>query len=575
MSWGAILGLVALNLWFTAVGLAVVFGLRGWATWSEFGRLLGLAYIAGVAAVGVATVWQLTLGVDLSVMSVLGLGSALAVVGVSVGVRLEHPCPPRPRRFRLGSGGSLSGAVFAALAVVYLEAQFRAARLAGLYEFDSWAFWVPKAKAIYFFGGLDRQLFHDLPGPSYPPLVPALEAAAFHFMGKPDEVTLHLQFWFLLVGFVWALAGLVAERARALLVWPPILLVLVTPHVVDHALQPQGDLLLDEFFALAAVAVALWFVDRHAFYLPLAALLLAAATLTKREGLVLAACCVIAAALATWRERRTVWLRLALVGLAVLAALSPWRILLATRDLPGGAPEAGGTGLFANADRAWPSLRLALSTVFDFQLWLIVVPVLLLAIAAAFVAGSRQLATYVGALSLLCVAAFTWSTWAFPSLPITRAAALNPIGRFSGALVIAAAGLITVLLAQTRGDAVETRRTGRLVPVTIACALVLAYPLVSLAGGLPRFPDRGECARAPQTGRELEAVFGRFLERGHATAALRRATGLGFKGLAVERDGCGYLRVVLHEIPTLAVGHELVAEAGRVGLHVTLESPAP
>ena len=42
----------------------------------------------------------------------------------------------------------------------------------------------------------------ELPEQSYPPLVPALEAAAFHFMGAPDVVTLHLQFWFLLVGFV-------------------------------------------------------------------------------------------------------------------------------------------------------------------------------------------------------------------------------------------------------------------------------------------------------------------------------------------------------------------------------------
>jgi len=83
---------------------------------------------------------------------------------------------------------------------------------------------------------------------------------------------------------------------------------------------------------------------------------------------------------------------------------------------------------------------------FDFQIWLIVAPLLLLAILAALL-YSRQLAAYAGALSVLCVAAFTWSTWAFPSLPITKAAALNPIVRFSGALVVAAAGLVPLLLA--------------------------------------------------------------------------------------------------------------------------------
>ena len=51
-----------------------------------------------------------------------------------------------------------------------LEALFRAARLQSLQAYDAWAFWVPKAKAIYFFGGLDEQVFTTAPGPSYPPL---------------------------------------------------------------------------------------------------------------------------------------------------------------------------------------------------------------------------------------------------------------------------------------------------------------------------------------------------------------------------------------------------------------------
>ena len=53
----------------------------------------------------------------------------------------------------------------------------------GLYWFDAWSFWVPKAKAIYFFGGLDEEFFTELPGASYPLLVPVLDAAAFHAMG--------------------------------------------------------------------------------------------------------------------------------------------------------------------------------------------------------------------------------------------------------------------------------------------------------------------------------------------------------------------------------------------------------
>jgi hypothetical protein len=451
MSLGAIFGLVALNLWLLAVGLAVLFGLRGWSDWVEVGRLLGLAYMAGVASMGITWVYQLILGIDLSIASILVGGALIAAVGLVAGLRAGRRLPPRPAARRLSVRPSLASASFAALGIVYLEAQFRAGRLAGLYEFDGWAFWVPKAKAIYYFGGLDHQFFHDLPGQSYPPLVPALEAAAFHFMGSPDEVTLHLQFWFLLLGFVAAVVGLLAGRVPPLLLWTPVLLVLVTPQVVDHALQPQGDFLLDEFFALAVVLFALWLRgERAASSLRLATLLLAAAVLTKREGLALAACALIAALLATWREKRFAWPRLALVGLFTALAIVPWRILLAVRDLGGGGPEAGGTGLLTNIDRAWPSFRLAVGTLFDFHVWLIVVPVLLLATVVAIVSRDRQLAVYAVALTALCVAAFTWSTWAFPSLPITQNPALNPIVRFSGALVIAAGGLIPLLLSQTR-----------------------------------------------------------------------------------------------------------------------------
>ena len=73
---------------------------------------------------------------------------------------------------------------------MYLEALFRSGRLAALTEFDGWFFWVPKAKAIFYFGDLDNQFFRELPHHGYPPLVPTVEAAAFRFMGSADVVTL-------------------------------------------------------------------------------------------------------------------------------------------------------------------------------------------------------------------------------------------------------------------------------------------------------------------------------------------------------------------------------------------------
>ena len=168
---------------------------------------------------------------------------------------------------------------------VYFEALFRSGRLAGLDEFDGWAFWVPKAKAIYFFGGLDPQFFPELPGPSYPPLVPALSTTSFHFMGSADVVTLHLQFWFFLVGFVAAVAGLSAARPRILL-WPPILLLLVTPHV--RAIRVAGQkptsfsmsCLLSRRFSLLALARG-----ARAWSSPAQVVLLAAAMLDEAGGI--------------------------------------------------------------------------------------------------------------------------------------------------------------------------------------------------------------------------------------------------------------------------------------------------
>jgi hypothetical protein len=447
MTWGAILGLLAFNAWLFAVGICVLFSTRGWNAWADFFRLGGLAYMLGVAAMGITWVWMLVAGLRLSLAAIFVSGFLVGAAGVGLGLRLGRSVPPRPR---LGwPPVSLVGAVGAGLTAVYFEAFFRAGRLAGLNEFDAWAFWVPKAQAIYYFGGLDEQFFRELPGESYPPLVPALEAAAFHFMGAADVVTLHLQFWCLLLGFAFAVAGLLADRVPPLVLWPPLLLVLVTPHVVSSALQPQADFLLDEFFALGALLTALWVLERRGWELALAGFFGAAALLTKREGYVLVACLFIAALVAGRR-----W-SVVLVGAATLAAVIPWRVFLALRGLSGGGPEAGGTGLLDHAGRAWPSFRLALSTVFDFDIWLVAMPVLLVAVVAAFLAGEHALAIFVSVLSLLCLASFTWSTWAFPSLAITKDAALNPIVRFSGALVISSAVLAPLLLGRARQGAIR------------------------------------------------------------------------------------------------------------------------
>jgi hypothetical protein len=169
---------------------------------------------------------------------------------------------------------------------------------------------------------------------------------------------------------------------------------------------------------------------------------------TKREGYAFAASAIVAALVVTVRERRVVWPKLIVVGIVAAATTVPWRVLLAVRDLGGGGPEAGGTGLFSNLDRAWPSLRLAISTLFDYHLWILVTPLAIVAIVAAFAAGARTLPLYTTLVYLFAVVAFTYSTWAFPSLGISRLPALNPIVRLTGEVVLLTPALVPLLLAR-------------------------------------------------------------------------------------------------------------------------------
>jgi hypothetical protein len=393
MSGHAIFGLLALNAWLTAVGVAELFALRGWTSWSELGRLSGLAYMLGVATNGVVWVWELTFGLDMAIATILGTGAVIAGFALFVGyVAVGRRLPPRPqlRWPRVG----LPTAACLVLAGIYFEALFRAGRLAGLQEFDGWAFWVPKAKAIFYYGGLDTQFFRDLPGPSYPPLVPGLQAAAFHFMGGADVVTVHLEFWFLLLGFTAAFVGVMAGRVAWFILWPPILLALATPHVVTYALQAEADFALDELIALAGLMVGLWLIDRNGWYLAAATAFLSAGMLTKREGYAFTLCIVLAAIGASWRTARTTWPLLFGAAFIAFCTTIPWRVFLAVRDLPQGGPEAGGFGLFSHFDRAWPSFRLTASVLFDYDIWLVVIPVALLATAAALAARAHCVAGY-------------------------------------------------------------------------------------------------------------------------------------------------------------------------------------
>lgn len=446
----AIAGLAALNAGFAGMGLALLWAMRGFARWSDVLRLTGLGYLLGLAAFGVIWTQLLVVGIPLSgwgIVATLLLGAAL---GCGIAVRLRRP---RPARRVDGGRGPLSAtavlvtAVGVALSGLLLEAFFRSARLQSLQAFDAWAFWVPKAKAIYFFGGLDEQVFTTSPGPTYPPLVPIVDAAAFHAMGSPDTVTFHLQYWVVVVGAVAAIAGCLYRHVPPWFLWPPLLLVLVVPRFGERLLTPQGDVLVDVLFVVGALLVALWLIDWQGWRLACAAVLFAAATLTKREGLLFAGITVAVALLASWTRWRVAWARLALVGAVVVAAAIPWRLWYRSRDIAGEAPPD--LGVTAAFDRAVDALRLSLDVLFENALWSVVPLVLVIAVGAALVWGDRRLATFFGGLVVLLLLGGAWVTYSYATLPITANEALNPIARYTGSIVVLAAVAIPLLLTST------------------------------------------------------------------------------------------------------------------------------
>lgn len=440
MTLRAIVGLASLNALYLTVGSSLLWAVRGFRSWGEYLTLAGLAYLLGVAALGVTWTLLLILGVELSMATILVTGAGLALGGVVVGRRAGRD-GVSPTVTSARSRLALVTAASVTVTGVFVEALFRAARLHGLYAFDAWAFWIPKAKAIYYYGGLDEQFFTELPGPSYPPLLPILDAAAFHAMASPDVVTLHLQFWWLSLGFVAAVAGLLWHRVPLWMLWPLLLLTLVMPRTSVNLVTPQADFLLDFLVVVAALLLTLWLLERSPWQLAAATVLLSAAVLTKREGVLLALILVGSLAAVSVDRWRFAWPRIALCAAVVAAVGVPWRIWYTTHGIGGEAPTTVDLG------RAKSALRLSLEVFFSTPLWSLLPALGIAAVVLAAIWGNRRLALFVGAVLLLIVLGGAWITVAYPELPITADEATNPIVRYTASAVLLAGVSAPLLLA--------------------------------------------------------------------------------------------------------------------------------
>jgi hypothetical protein len=590
----AISGLVVLNLFILSTGAGVLWGLRGWRWWTELVRLAGVAYVLGLAALMVLMSLELVVGVPVGSVTIALDGLALVAAGVlwrrARGGTWPGPSPVGWRFPRL----SVFVALFVAGIVVYLEGMFRSERLSGVVnEFDSWAFWMPKAEWIYYVAGLDQNVLKLLPNGSYPPGLTSVQAAAFHAMGAADTASLHLQYWFLAVGFLAAVAGALAHRVRPTILVPALLAVMIAPSLAARAMTTYADIPLGYLVAGAALLMLLWVDEHEPWQLGGATLLLAAAMLTKREGILFAAAVVLAAFVASWGDSRRSWPRLAVAGVTAFALALPWRLWFTPQGIPSDAPSSGYVGSFEHLDRVWPSIRLVVTTLFDQDLWPFVSVLALAAILLAALARAWTVAVYSAAFVVGGVAASAWAIWSNTSLRLSEEDSLNPIVRLTGTTILVLAALTPPLLqsawdgsrastpvtsrrAAPGPDGILWRSLGAWAIVLVGvlshpASMLLGYSGSGLPGGSPRFPGPGDCVVAPRSERPVRLVVGYTSSYPAALELRRRARRAGLGPVEMGQDGCGRVRVFIDDLATVAAGRRLAGIAHAAGLESTLE----
>lgn len=590
----ALAGVLLFTVVLVAVGTALLWALGAYGWLTDVVRLAGVAYLSGLAALIVLLSLELVLGIPITAASsVLSLLLLLAI-GLGTGAARKRS---RPLRIPVGwRFPRISVFVAASLAgiVVYMEGLFRQARLATpLAEFDGWWNWIPKAKAIYYFGGLDPQFLSFMPNQPYPPGMPAVHAVAFHFMGAPDDTTLHVQYWFYAAGFVAAVAGLLAPRVRATILVPSFFLIFLAPSFITWSTRTYVDFPLGYLLATAALLIFYWVEERQPWQLVTVTLLLSAAMLTKREGILLAACVVVAGLAASAKDWRTCWPRLAAAGAIALALELPWRIWFTLHGIASDAPSGGVVGELADTGRGWATVKLVASTLVAPDVWRLAPVVGAAAIVLALLARVWLPAIYVCAFVASAAVMAVWIIWSEVALPITMRDSNNPIVRMTGTSILVLVAFTPLLLERVwvaaRGTYPPTALLGPDLLVWksraawgIVVAASLVYPVSmltgisgpTLPGGMPHFPSNSDCMPAPTPRRPMRVVVGYVDSYPAANRIRARAKAGGLGGVRVAQDGCGRLRVFVGGVTTLGAAHDLSNLARRAALRPSLESDA-
>jgi hypothetical protein len=409
---GSLAGLLFANALYLVIGIALLPLLQIARTRTELTARLGLAYIVGVAATGALSAHLALIRVPVGLTELVVLALILAVTAWR-----------RVRRLAAGPvdnsshGGKwlvvasrIIGVAAFVVALVLLAHAFNAFSVRPLVEWDGWAIWAMKARALYDFGGVAHGVFTTAPyGPlQHPLLLPSVEATGFRSMGAFDGTLIHVQLALLAFGFAAALWTLLRERVPAAFAGAAILAIVAADSTLRQLASNLADVPLAFFVALGVVALARMLLDGSAGLLPAAAVMLGAATLTKPEGLLFAAAALVPFVLIV-RTRPAL-----LTALAVALILLPWRIFVAAHGLENPEYSFGDAlnpaYLADHSDRVRPALAGVWHHVWSSG-WAWLVPFALVAFAAGLLACRWRLTGFAAAWGLLSFGGIVLVFW--------------------------------------------------------------------------------------------------------------------------------------------------------------------
>lgn len=404
--------LLVANAFLLLAGAGITHAAGIWSTPRQLAETSGVAYLAGAATVGVLAALGLIAGLSLVGWQLVAICAGLAALTLI----------PRPTARGFGpalAGGGPGRWVARSIQIAiggYLGLQFIHDALKPLIDWDSWAMWTMKAKALVILGGLDPRLFAGQAYRplhlDYPLLMPALEAMDFRFMGNFDTQVIHLQAWCLLAGFVVAAAQLLRDRVPPVVLWPALLLIVVAPSLERQVASGSSDAPLAIFFTLAALAGWRFVTDGDRQSLVLLAIFASATAATKQEGgpFVIALLVVV---LVFSRAARPALLASAVV----VAGMVPWLVWLRVHHAihtNGGIPTSKVLDLpymLGRADRLWPSIDEMARQAFRPGSWLVILPVALIVVALDFWRHNRRVGGFVLSVVGLVTAAVLWAYW--------------------------------------------------------------------------------------------------------------------------------------------------------------------